>query len=153
MICRGNALHLVEHKTNDVGSGMGGGNEVSDSAIERRELSAMAQRHREQMRIRDLTVTEEFGLVDEIAGGNRYVVLPEDMVRKSDNSPKKDEGFARRARVGEDVRVRRESHESALSQGTGRPSRLAISIEPPQGGLVMNMIRPGESNQQVHVQK
>jgi hypothetical protein len=54
---------------------------VGDPAIERGELSFMTHRHREQMRVRDLTMTEEFGLVDEIAGCDRDVVLPENMPR------------------------------------------------------------------------
>lgn len=128
-------------------------NELSDCAIECGKLSAMTQRNREQMGVRDLTVTEEFALVDQIAGGKRNVVLPEDMVRKSDDSPKKVEGFSRSACAGMNVRIRRDSHESALSQRTRRPSRFAISIEPAQGGTVMDVIRPSHGDQQVDVQE
>ena len=112
--CRIASLLLVKHQADRGFHGVGRWNEVSDSAIERRELSIMTQRHRKQMRVCDLTVTDEPRLVDEIAGGNRYVVVPKDMVGKCDDSAKEDEGFPWRASARKNVCVRRDAHESAL---------------------------------------
>ena len=93
-----------------------------ESPSEGGQPAAMTEGHSQQMRIGDLTVTEKFLLVDEIAGGNREVVLPEDVIGKSDNSPKQAQGFSGSPCAWENMRVRRHSHESALSERAGRPS-------------------------------
>src|SRR5258708_31720682 len=105
------------------------------------------------MRVGDLPMPEEFGFVDEIARSNRDVVLPENMVSQSDDSAQKRDCLTRRARLGKNSRVRRDSHESAFRQGAGGPTRLVVLLEPAQRSPVMDMIRPCESDQKIDVQK
>lgn len=54
---------------------------MCESTIKRREFSAVTERDSEQMCVGDLTVTDKFLLIHEIAGGNRKIVLPEDVIR------------------------------------------------------------------------
>jgi hypothetical protein len=105
------------------------------------------------MSVRNLAMPVQFFLIDEVAGSNRNVVLPEDVVRKPDDSPKKGERFTWRACVGEGMRIRGHSYKSALGQRTRCPSGFPIPIEPPQRRPVMNVIRPGKRDQQIDVQE
>lgn len=128
-----------------------GWNEVEDPPVEGREAAAVPHGDGEEMRIADLPVADDTLRGNEVGRGEVDVVDEEDVAGKRGDAGKCSEGRTGDDGSRYDPGVRRDPDEPRLGRGAGGPSRLAGLAEPRGRGLVVNVIRPRERDEDVDV--
>src|SRR5262249_29970299 len=121
--------------------------------IQSRQSAASPQGQYEEMGVGHLSMPHQRDLSHGVGGRERNVVFPELVMRKGHDATQKEDGFPGCPRLGDACRVGRHPYEPAFDDRTGGPTRRMVTLEPSESRPVMDVVRPGEGDQQVDVEQ
>lgn len=145
-------MELVETNDRDA-SVVRVGREGLEAMVEGHEPEAGSPGQGKQVSIGDLPVTDEHVERNLGARGEGNVVRKKSMPGKRSQRLEPGDRFSKVPRLGPDPRVARNANERGLGQGAGGPADIAMLGKPTAGSAVVEMIGPGQGEQDIDVQQ
>ena len=142
-----------QDETENLGGGSPARHQASDPSVQSRQHATPTFRQGEKVGIRDLPVADERDIIQKFRGRDGNIVLPEDVVRKSHDATQQANGFLRALGVRYRGRIGRHPHKTALRERAGGPTGRLVSPKPSESGVMMDVSRPGERNEQIDVEQ
>ncbi len=125
--------------------------EIGGRAVERHELPSPSRGQCDQVRVCDLPVAVQRSHVDLLARGDGHVVDPELMTREGTQLGQHPERLAGGTSVRDDPPVAGHPYEAGFRDRAGRPAAWMHVGEPITGSHMVDVVRPGNSDQDVDV--